>query len=83
MNSVQIWCKYKHSHNIYFYLQSSKLKNRLNIDRNESDVLKYSHEVEYLVTSCMMSKSNEIRLESYSTILRLVTVNFYIKSQTF
>ena len=48
---------------------------RLNIDRNESDALKYSHEIEYLVTSCMMSKSNEIRLESYSTILKLVTVS--------
>ena len=51
---------------------------RQNFTKNDSEVSKYVPEIEFLVTHCMMSKSIEIRLETYSTILGLVTVIYLI-----
>ena len=59
-----------------------KFRFRQNLSRNESEIFKYVPEIEFLVTSCMLSKSSEIRTETYSTILGLVTVIvFHLKSR--
>lgn len=40
----------------------------------ERDIEKLKPEVEYVLTSCMMCKNDEIRLKTYSTIYQLVKV---------
>lgn len=40
----------------------------------EKDVEKFKSEVEYVLTSCMMSKNDAIRLKTYSKIFQIVNV---------
>ena len=39
------------------------------------EIPKELKDVENLISSCMMSKSEEIRIETYSTTVRIVNVN--------
>lgn len=47
----------------------------MNMDKDNE---KHKSDIEYLVTSCMMSKNDEIRLETYSKVYEIVNVNVVV-----
>ena len=51
-----------------------EFSSKICINLEDIDNNKFKSDVEYLVTSCMMSKNDEIRLEAYSKIYKLVNV---------
>ena len=46
---------------------------------DEEKIATVAKDVEYLVTSCMMSKTIEVRLEAYMTLLRLVNESLSVQ----
>ena len=40
----------------------------------EKEIENFRSDVEYLITSCMMNKNDEIRLKAYSKIYQIVNV---------
>lgn len=51
-----------------------EFSSKICINLEDIDNNKFKSDVEYLVTSCMMSKNDEIRLEAYSRIYKIVNV---------
>lgn len=51
-----------------------EFSSKICINLEDIDNNKFKSDVEYLVTSCMMSKNDEIRLEAYSKIYKIVNV---------
>ncbi len=51
----------------------------INLDQDDSN---NKSDLEYLITSCMISKSDEIRIETYSTISRIVNDSINVQIAT-